>query len=240
MTDEPIEPGDDHEHFAPDVAGYVLGGLTQDETRAFEGHLATCAACRHELEELDPIPVLLDLSVTSTAAPELVPDGSRTGDPITAAPEPVEPSRGQGRGRRAAIGIGAAVAVLAVAAAFLVGFLVARPNEPGYRQAVALHPPTSAAPVSSARGTVAVRPVDHGTEVRLDVSGLPATAGTWYECLWWSNDGLRSAGTFRVRAGAATQVELTTAAELHPGWRLAILEHPAGRAVPVTVLSTST
>ncbi len=126
-----------------------------------------------------------------------------------------------------------------VVVAFLMGVLVARPNDSGYSQAVALHPAASS-PSPSAQGTVAVRPVGHGTEVRLDVSGLPATAGTWYECLWWSNDGVRSAGTFRVTAGAATQVELTTAAELHPGWRLAILEHPAGRSAPVTVLSTST
>jgi anti-sigma factor RsiW len=234
MTEEPIEPGDDHERLAADVAGYVLGGLTRDETRAFEDHLATCAACRHELEELDPVPVLLDLSVTSTSAPELI-----AGDSITGEPDPVEPARRHRRGRRAAVVAGAAVSLLVVAAAFLVGFMVARPEDSGYTQAVALHPAASVA-APSARGTVAVRPVDHGTEVRLDVSGLPATAGTWYECLWWSNDGVRSAGTFRVSSGAATQVELTTAAELHRGWRLAILEHAAGRAVPVTVLSTST
>ena len=130
-----------------------------------------------------------------------------------------------------------------VAAAFLIGLMVAAPDETGYSQAVALHPATSAQGVAaapSARGTVAVRPVDHGTEVRLNVSGLPATTGTYYECLWWSADGVRSAGTFRATTGGATQVELTTVAELHPGWRLAILEHPAGRAAPVTVLSTST
>ena len=119
--------------------------------------------------------------------------------------------------------------MLAVAAAFLVGFVVARPTEPGYGQAVALHRPLGGSHVGP--GTVAVRPVDHGTEVRLDVSGLPATTGTWYECMWWSDDReSRSAGTFRSAPVAATQVELTAAAALHPGWRLAILEQPPDSA----------
>jgi len=237
VSDVPVEPGDDHERYAADVAGYVLGGLTPDEIRAFEAHLATCGACRHELEELDPIPVLLDLSVAATQAPDLMAD-----DLTDAERAPAVPLAGRRRGRRRVAGAVAAV-VLAVAAAFLIGVMVARPDDSGYRQAVALHPATSgpgAQAAPSAEGSVAVRPVAHGTEVRLDVAGLPATPGTWYECLWWSSEGVRSAGTFRVSSGAATQVELTTAAELHPGWRLAILEHPAGRAAPVTVLSTAT
>ncbi len=241
------EPADDHERFALDVAGYVLGGLTVAEQQAFEAHLATCAACRHELDELDPLPVLLDLSASPTPAPGVLD------------PEPIEPieareragaatvsgghDRSGRRGRRGLV-VGAVGAVVAVAAAFLIGLMVATPTEAGYSQSVALRPPAATAahpaPSPTATGAVAVRPADHGTEVRLQVSGLPTTAGTYYECLWWSADGVRSAGTFRVATSGTTQVELTTAAELRPGWRLAILEHPGGRSEPVTVLSTST
>jgi hypothetical protein len=258
MSDDPTHgdrPGDpdgpgaaaEHEQFAPDVAGYVLGGLSLDEQHAFEAHLATCSTCRDELDQLDPVPVLLDLSAGPTPAPARQPDqparpavgaAPEVASPMSAVPEvlapPTSPRR---RRRRVAAG---SLAALAVAAAFVIGLMVATPHEPGYTQAVALHPAVSTTGAEpTAQGTVAVRPVDHGTEVRLSVRGLPTTPGTYYECLWWSADAVRSAGTFRVTSGGATQVELTTAAELRPGWRLAILEHPSGRSTPVTVLQTS-
>lgn len=252
--------GPDHERLATDVAGYVLGGLSLDEQHAFEAHLATCAACRHELDQLDPIPVLLDLSSNPTPAPGSPPEPAWGDDPPApptpaTRPDPAtlaDPAacatldtttRATPRPRRRRLVAAAvAVAVVAVAAAFLVGLMVASPHEPGYSQAVALQPASTKAgitPTPDASGRVAVRTVDHGTEVRLDVQGLPST-GTWYECLWWSADGVRSAGTFRVPDGGATEVELTTAAELRPGWRLAILEHRGRTAAPVTVLETST
>jgi Putative zinc-finger len=247
--DRPVGPG--HERLAEDVAGYVLGGLTLDEQQAFEAHLAVCPACRHELAQLDPIPVLLDLSSSPTPAPGSPPEPA-WGDDRPPAPSPTpgaepeaepeaEPAAAGPRRRRRLVAVGSAVAVLAVAAAFLIGLMVASPTEPGYSQAVALRPATTPAgitPVPEASGQVAVRTVDHGTEVRLEVHGLPST-GAWYECLWWSADGVRSAGTFRVPGGGATDVELTTAAELRPGWRLAILEHRGRTAAPVTVLETS-
>jgi hypothetical protein len=231
-VNEPLA-GADHERYAPDVAGYVLGGLSVAEQRAFEAHLATCEVCREELDQLDPIPVLLALSTDPTPVPVPV--------PVVATAESTEAPMSGAR-PRSAVGTrrvlaGIAVSVLAMAAAFLIGLSVAAPTDPGYSQAVALH---AAAANPSASGTVAVRPVTHGTEVRLNVRGLPAGSGTYYECLWWSNSGVRSAGTFTVTATGATGVELTTAAELHPGWRLAILEHPGGRSAPVTVLETST
>jgi len=232
-------PGTDHERFESDVAGYVLGGLSVADQRAFEAHLATCEVCRHELEQLDPIPVLLELSTDPTAVPVPVPPVAESSESAElsgsseSAPSPASPV---GPGRRRILA-GVAGGVLAVAAAFVIGLIVAAPSNPGYRQSVALH---AAAASPAASGTVAVRPVTHGTEVRLDVRGLPHGAGTYYECLWWSNDAVRSAGTFTVSPAGATGVELTTAAELHPGWRLAILEHPGGRSAPVTVLETST
>ena len=255
MTDHdpspPVDPdfgpdqGSGHERYAVDVAGYVLGGLSVDEQHAFEAHLLTCAACRDELSLLDPIPVLLDLPAPA-GAPTAPPDASAPSAPAelstTPLAETVAPNFGHRR-RHRRLAIGGAMAVLAVAAAFLIGLMVATPSQLGYSQAVALRPAPAAQgpmPTPDAHGVVAVRPVDHGTEVRLSVSGLPASAGTYYECLWWSADGVRSAGTFTLPATGSARVELTTAAELHPGWRLAILEHPAGRGVPVTVLQTST
>ena len=114
---------------------------------------------------------------------------------------------------------------------------MAAPTEPAYGAPIALQ----AVGGSHAGGTAAVRPVDHGTDVRLVLHDLPTATGTWYECIWWSATGNRwSAGTFRPGQTADTKVELLAAAALHPGWRLAILEHVTGHAAPVTVLQTST
>ena len=76
-----------------DVAGYVLGTLTEVEIRAFEEHLAGCDACRAEVAELGSLPSLLR---TAAAAP---PDSvrQRTFDAIAgAASQPSQsPSTGQ-------------------------------------------------------------------------------------------------------------------------------------------------
>lgn len=42
------------------LGAYLLGGLDAAEARAFEDHLAGCAACRRELAELESLPALLD------------------------------------------------------------------------------------------------------------------------------------------------------------------------------------
>jgi anti-sigma factor RsiW len=48
----------------PDVAGYLFGVLDPDRTKAFEAHLAGCAACRAEVADLRGLPALL----TATAS----------------------------------------------------------------------------------------------------------------------------------------------------------------------------
>jgi len=42
-----------------DAAAYVLGALSPEESRAFEGHLADCAACTAEVREFSELPGLL-------------------------------------------------------------------------------------------------------------------------------------------------------------------------------------
>ncbi|WP_214107634.1 zf-HC2 domain-containing protein [Acrocarpospora catenulata] len=43
-----------------DVAAYALGVLDLEDVQGFELHLAACAQCRVELEELRELPGLLD------------------------------------------------------------------------------------------------------------------------------------------------------------------------------------
>lgn len=230
---------DDHERLREDLGGYVLGGLTPAEQHAVEAHLAECSACRAELAELDPVPVLLELAASEPAVagpgPEPAPEPSAEPAPAAAVVAIAAAPTVRRRSRTRSFIAGAAVA-LAIAAAFTVGILIATPSEPGYGAPIALRPVGA----SSATGTAAVRAGDHGTDVRLVLHHLPGGTNTWYECVWWSASGNRwSAGTFRPGTTPDTKVELLAAAALRPGWRLAILEH-AGDAAPVTVLQTST
>ncbi len=238
---------EDHERLREDLAGYVLGGLTVDEQHAVEAHLAGCTACRAELSELDPIPVLLELATPDgldAAVPGAIPaavgtmpapimstaieDGA-TLSPSTSGATPIARRRGRTL-------VGATVGVMAVLAAFLVGLSIATPTDPAYGTPIALHAPAG----SAAAGSVAVRADTHGTDVHLAVQHLSTAKGVWYECLWWSASGTQwSAGTFKAGTGL-TQVDLRTAAGLHPGWRLAVLEHVTGRTAGATVLETST
>ena len=246
-------PGDgDHEPTRTDLAGYVLGGLTVDEQLAVEAHLATCADCRGELAELDPLPVLLDLAgavpaidaptVSSPAiGPAPVPTdlpGSPAATRLTTSSasdrSPTAPTRPDTPRRRQVL-VGA-VAVMAVAAALGVGVLIGRPAEPSFSAPLALQAVDGPADVVSASGTAALRVTDAGTVVRLDLSDLPNGDGTYFECLWSSSQGAQSAGTFRAGADGSVEVDLLTAARPYPGWSLEIVEHRGGLAEGQPVL----
>ena len=58
-----------HAQFAEDLALYALGTLSQEEKIPLESHLAECAACRRELEELRGGVALLGLSTSGPAPP---------------------------------------------------------------------------------------------------------------------------------------------------------------------------
>jgi anti-sigma-K factor RskA len=58
-----------HEQFADDLALYALDGWTGDERSNLEKHLATCTACRLELEQLRGDGALLALSTMGPKPP---------------------------------------------------------------------------------------------------------------------------------------------------------------------------
>jgi anti-sigma factor RsiW len=80
--------GDNHRYAMWDAA-YVLGSLSAADRREFEGHMATCPACREAVAELSGVPALLSqldheevaaidesghtLSATPEMSPELLP-----------------------------------------------------------------------------------------------------------------------------------------------------------------------
>lgn len=58
-----------HEQFADDLALYALGTLQESERAALEAHLAQCAACRRELQEVWGDIGLLGLATTGATPP---------------------------------------------------------------------------------------------------------------------------------------------------------------------------
>jgi anti-sigma-K factor RskA len=57
-----------HDRWADAAGAYVLGAMAPDEREDFEGHMATCAACRQEVDELRPAAEALPM-----ASPPMVP-----------------------------------------------------------------------------------------------------------------------------------------------------------------------
>jgi len=59
----------EHEQFADDLALYALDGLRGEDRARMDAHLATCAACRLELEQLRGDTALLALSAAGPRPP---------------------------------------------------------------------------------------------------------------------------------------------------------------------------
>jgi anti-sigma-K factor RskA len=57
-----------HERWADAAGAYVLGAMAPEEREAFEGHLATCAACQADVDELRPAAEALPM-----ASPPMLP-----------------------------------------------------------------------------------------------------------------------------------------------------------------------
>jgi anti-sigma-K factor RskA len=177
---------DDHERFAHWAASYTLGALDADDRRAFAAHVATCTTCAAELAELAALPGMI--AKTTPTDIEHRPDPGRAAAITDAARRELAAMRRQSRRwQLAAVG-------LAAAAAVLIALLVVDLGDLGSDA-----PPTQAATVattSAATTEVAVSPRTWGTEITLDITGLPArpsyqlwaidTDGVWVSAATWS------------------------------------------------------
>lgn len=104
-----------HEQFAEDLALYALNALTGEDRANLEQHMATCPACRVELEQLRADSALLALSTAGPKPPQRA--RKRLLDAI--AKEPRVPMAVPARPRRSmwgALGWAAAAAVVVFAA----------------------------------------------------------------------------------------------------------------------------
>ena len=59
-----------HPQFEEDLALYALGALERGSCAVLEGHLAECAVCRRELEQMQGDAALLGLSATGASPPQ--------------------------------------------------------------------------------------------------------------------------------------------------------------------------
>lgn len=173
MTEQ-VGPQD---RYRQDLGVYLAGGLEPDERAAIEAHLPTCAGCQADLARLAPLPGLLrrlqaaDLGLESAVQP---PPSLLEGVlAATAARRRVEQ-------RALRFWRGATLAALAAAAAVTI-VLVLPAASPSRFQTAALEPVA----LSSARGTVDIHPRPWGTQLILNLSGLPAGV----ECEAWIMSG---------------------------------------------------
>jgi anti-sigma-K factor RskA len=239
-----------------EVAGYALGKLEDDEAVTFEAHLAECAECRRELEDLRGLPELLgraappvrlpgDLRARTLAAVrEAAEEAAATGElpeaaprpapelvPSPAEPAPVElgPRR---RGRLAALGRRPWLAA-AVAAALVV--LLAVPASLFWNQS---RPETTelalvAAPGGNGGGRVLVTRTRAGRTFDVRIQGLrPPGKGKLYE-LWavGAADTPKkpqrvSLGTFTVPASGNVELRSFTAASAEIFTKVGVTEEP--------------
>lgn len=202
----------DHEKLRTDLGAYVLGALPADEAAVLEAHLATCAGCRAERDDLLPVAAVL---------------GELRGDDRGAAPPATVPSglddlvlarldREAARERRTAWARRAGLAAVAGAAAAVVlvaGLAITRDDVPEPKVV-----PTEpvAVVVTDDDVTADAALVNHtwGVEVRLTAAGFDD--GGRYRVAIVGTDGKRyPAGAF-VGTGSREMVCNLNSAVLRP------------------------
>jgi len=64
----------DHDRWADSAGAYVLGAMPADERAQFETHLATCTACREEVDDLRPAAAALPMASPPVLPPRALKD----------------------------------------------------------------------------------------------------------------------------------------------------------------------
>ena len=178
MTTGPTEPTGPISKTGPDdlhvlLGAYILGGLSDDDHRAFSEHLRTCRQCQTELGQVSGIPRLLHLAGPG-GGPHLATTQTGAPEPPLAEPEDARVTHLLGevaRRRRLRRAWFAALSAAAAVLLFVAGGLIG----PGL---VASNPPTThveAAPLpgSGVKVDVALVTRGWGTQVDIDCEDMP-------------------------------------------------------------------
>jgi hypothetical protein len=225
-----------HPEAHPDVAGYLLGTLSDDEAVGFERHLDGCAACRNELETLGDLPGLLAaLPVEEVIAPELEEatfaaierEAARD-----AAPRGEIADLARARNKRRWSGTQLALSSVAAAIVAVAGVGIGAKLTREQPSPVAIDR-LVAPQAGPARGTATIRATLTGLTIDLDVRGLPPSPpGTIYTCwLVGKGDTLQhqnrvSVGSFVVGKSGSANVLWNTGANLKQFPQLGVTLEP--------------
>lgn len=165
---------------------YVLGALEPEDRAEVDAHLVTCRGCQVELADLESLPVLLaSLSDEDAAAiPNVQPQeraahpgktDNRTAPEVAGPPADLAAARVRRNSRRVAwLSVAAAAIVLAALGGTEIGVHEGRAGAGPYA-GPALGPWQTVQGVNPAgmRATVRYRPMGWGTQVAVQVTGLP-------------------------------------------------------------------
>ena len=166
------------------LGAYVLGGLSDDDHRAFSEHLRTCRQCQAELGQVSGIPRLLHLAGPA-GGPHMATTQTGAPEPALAEPDDARVARLLGevgrRRRRRRIwfaSLSAAAAVLLFVAGGLIGPALVASNPP------TTHIAAAPLPGSSVKVDVALVTRGWGTQVDIDCEDMPKDG----ELLLWVTD----------------------------------------------------
>lgn len=166
------------------LGAYVLGGLSDEDHRAFSEHLRTCRQCQAELGQVSGIPRLLHLAGPA-GGPHLATADSGSPEPALAEPDDARVARllgevGRRRRRRRMwfSALSAAAAVLLFVAGGLIGPSLVASNPP------TTHIAAAALPGSSVKVDVALVTRGWGTQLDIDCEDMPKNG----ELLLWVTD----------------------------------------------------
>jgi len=180
-----------------DLGGYVLGLLTAEDQRRFEGHLEGCDVCLSELTELEAAAPLIGSAAPTVVPPPDLQDrvlvaveraaaGNATREPTILAPR---------RRRRQRLVFGAGVGALAAAVAIVL--LALQLGGPVGE----LELRTVLGSSNGVEATVEVRKTGIGRVIQLQTDELPILPkGDYYE-LWFAAPGDTLARPNRISAG---------------------------------------
>lgn len=200
--------------FVHDDAAYVLGALSPDRRRAFEEHLAECAACTRAVNDLAGVPGLLSrLDESDFAGADALPPV-----PDTLLPQLVRRVRRQRL--RARLVAAAAVAAAVVAAVLVLALASLEGAGDGDRPEATTVPAREMTQVDQDRLTaaVAMEQVAWGTRISLTCTyrgdDWGADAAPSYALLVRTRDGdTQQVATWRAVPGRTTELTAAAAAE---------------------------
>jgi len=193
------------------LGAYLLGGLELQEARTFEDHLAKCAQCRNELEQLESLPALLDAVPAADAVALTVAGGVNALSLLEPEPEAlpekvlVDLSVRRRKSRRRWAALVGAVAAACLAVGFLAGPLLNQPPKPDASYSVQSD--------DGLQLTVGMVKKNWGTELEVEGRSMPLE-GTLY--LWVKGRdgaeertcGWTATASGRIKITGATPVQL--------------------------------